>query len=145
MDTIPTEEQMLDKLYEDYKKAFIEYLSHTDNPGMIDFKDYVKAHRLPTVKMFIKHLGYSTWNELLNSVGILRYTEGTYTTDELIELFKNEYKRIQPKNIDEFDNNTKWFSARTFSYSTGMTYSELVSLCGLKPKRKDIFQYPRRL
>ena len=41
MDTIPTEEQMLDKLYEDYKKAYKEYdeaISRECSCGFLEWK-----------------------------------------------------------------------------------------------------------
>ena len=58
-----------------------------------------------------------------------------YTTSELIEMFKAEYVRIKPNVKADFDKSTKSFSSQTYSKRTGLSYCELVELCGgPKPK-----------
>ncbi len=97
-------------------------------------QDFFNDPSLPQPGSIVNKLKLS-WNEIIQKIGLdpdIKINPKYLTNDELIKLFKEDYERIKPKKIDEF--NQKKMKSPNVEYiekRLNMTYNEMKKMLGI--------------
>ncbi len=97
------------KVHTGSKDYYINLLKkwHEDHGRAPKKSDFMKDPALPHPQSIIRKFSLS-WNEIILNLGLdpnIKIDPNKLSNEELLKVFKEEYDKIKPKNIDEFNNN----------------------------------------